>query len=1083
MNRFFSKLLPLAALLVVPMMAQAQDTASAMRGKIFDDSGAPLAGASVVIEDLRTGNKRSLQSNNTGTFLATNLAVGGPYRVTVNNEQTVDVASISLGETYNLTVRLDDTIEEIVAVGQQAKVFDTTSGPTATFGAYEMDSAVAFERDIKDVYSIDPRLNLDGFQMNCAGKNPRFNNVTLDGVSHNDRFGLNTNGYSTATGMPFPYDSIQQVSVELAPFDTKYGGFSACNINAVTKSGSNEFEANLFYETTTQDLINDELEGMDLSASEDYRETKKGFSVGGPILKDKLFFFAAYEETEVPRFIATGYAGSNNGVERPWFSQADYDRVVAIAENIYGFDSGGQSTNGAQTTENYLVRLDWDINDSHSVSAIYNYYDGVQSRCSDGDSNEFEFANHCYNKGSVSETYTLIADSQWSDALSTQFYFTDTRMDDSQVTVGPKDIGDHQIFFNGFDDVIYLGADDSRQANSLFTDSQLLKFSAQFLAGDHLISGGFETEELEVFNIFVQHSVGGEWDYQDSSGGDNDAACNALSAQQRFDQTVVAGAGGPFTCMPTGIDHFELGRPYRVYYGSGGGTNIAADAAATFVNTQNALYIQDAYYIADRDLEFTFGLRYEWIDSSDHPTYNSTLSNAIGIRNDSQVDGVDILMPRFGFSWGMRDNLTLRGGLGLYSGGNPNVWLGNAWSRDGITQVQLRTTPDHTLSIFDGTLPTIAGPVGGAIPQVLFDAVGAISGDAGSDSDNVVIDPNYEQPQEWKMALGATWDIPWGEGWTTDIDWMHTRLEKAAMYINASQEQTGTTLAGAPIYTAVPGGGEFNLLLTNTSKKGEGDILSFIVNKDFDSGIDLMIGYAYSDVEEASPMTSFTGESSFEDLATNDPNNPGARPSNYMLKHRLTLRASYAHEFWGDNTTRFTLMGYYDSGQLGGYTMRAVEGGLEQLQTLRHLLYVPDGMSDPNVVYTQDFIDSGDQAAFFGWIDQNKLKPGFVQRNSVGISDSMRFDLRMDQEIPLGVDNLKARAFVKIYNFTNLLNDDWGRQYDVRRGMQNIISLDADDPLPGGAYNYDSFSDRSPDDLQEFPSMWEIRLGMEVNFN
>ena len=144
------------------------------------------------------------------------------------------------------------------------------------------------------------------------------------------------------------------------------------------------------------------------------------------------------------------------------------------------------------------------FNESHSVSAIYNFYDGVQSRCSDADPNEFEFANHCYDKGSESETYTLIVDSQWSDALSTQFYYTDTRMDDSQVTVGPKDIGDHQINLNGFDNFIYLGADDSRQANSLFTDSTLLKFSGQYLVGDHVISGGFETEELEVFNIFVQ---------------------------------------------------------------------------------------------------------------------------------------------------------------------------------------------------------------------------------------------------------------------------------------------------------------------------------------------------------------------------------------------------------------------------------------------------------------------------------------------------------------------------------------------------------------------------------------------------
>ena len=698
MKSYINRLLPLVAILLIPVFAQAQETSSAMRGRVVGSDGSPQAGASIVIQDLRTGSERTLQSNSSGTFFATNLRVGGPYRVTVNGTQSVEVDSIGLGETYNLTVNLQDgAIEEIVAVGQQSETFETTTGPTATFGAYELDSAVAFNRDIKDVYAIDPRLNLDGFQVNCAGKHPRFNNITLDGVSHSDRFGLNTNGYSTATGMPFPFDAIQQVSVELAPFDTKYGGFSACNMNAVTKSGTNEFEFNVFYEWTNDNLINDELDGADFTPDQPYKETKKGFSVGGPIFKDKVFFFAAYEESEEPRFIASGFAGSGNGVERPWLSQADYQRIVDIAENIYGFDTGGQGGNGAQTTENYLVRLDWDINDSHSVAAIYNYYDGVQSRSSDSDPFEFEFANHFYDKGSESTTYTLIADSQWTDSFSTQFYYNDTRMDDSQVTVGPKDIGDHQINLNGFDNVVYLGADDSRQANLLFTDSNLLKLSAQYLAGDHIISGGFETEELEVFNIFVQHSKGGEWDYRDPSFGNNDPACDALTAQQRFDQTVVMDSGGAnFTCMPTGIDHFELGRPYRVYYGSGGGTNNPLDAAATFVNTTNAVYLQDELFIPGKDLQLTFGLRYEWVDSDDTPRYNQTLSDAVGIRNDSSIDGVDILMPRFGFSWGARDDLTVRGGVGIYSGGNPNVWLGNAWSRDGITQVQLQEVYGHS---------------------------------------------------------------------------------------------------------------------------------------------------------------------------------------------------------------------------------------------------------------------------------------------------------------------------------------------------------------------------------------------------
>jgi len=1079
MNRVISRLLPLAALLMLPIMAQAQETSSAMRGRILDQVGAPVAGASVVVEDLRTGLTRNYQSNNTGTFLAARLPVGGPYRVTVNGTQYTDVPSIALGETYNLTIDLLPPMEEIIATGAPQQFIETTAGPAATFGLQDLDSAVAFNRDIKDVYAGDPRLNLDGFQTNCAGKHPRFNNVTLDGVSHGDRFGLNTNGYSTATGMPFPFDAIQQVSVELAPFDVKYGGFSACNINAVTKSGSNEWEANAFYEYTTETLRDDKLDDLDLS-SEDFREEKKGFSVGGPIIKDKLFFFAAYEEQEEPRFLAAGYDGSGNGEERPWLSQADYQRVLDIAQNIYGFDPGSQGKDGAQTAENVFVRLDWDINDNHSVAAIYNDYDGVQSRSSDSDPFEFEFSNHFYDKGSASETYTLIFDSQWTDAFSTQLYYNDTRMDDSQVTVGPKDIGDHQINLNGFDNIIYLGADDSRQANKLFTDSNLLKLSAQFLAGDHVITAGYETEELEVFNIFVQHSRGGEWDYRDSSFGNNDPNCDPLTAQQRFDNTAVADSDGDLgndVCEPNGIDHFELGRPHRVYYGSGGGTNDPNDAAANFVNTQNAFYIQDEIYFAEQDFTLTAGLRYEWIDSSDSPRFNSTLSSAIGVRNDAGLDGVDILMPRIGFTWGYRDDLTLRGGLGLYSGGNPNVWLGNAWSRDGITNVQELEVYAHALSIFDGGIPLVSGaPLGGAVPQELFDRVAAVSGDMGTDTFNNLIDPDYEAPQEWKLAVGGTWDMPWG-GITADIDLMFTQLEKGAIYVDMSQEHLpgNDTLAGQPIYTAIPGAGEGNLMLTNAKADGKGTVFSAVFQKDFDWGLDLMLGYARTDVEDASPMTSFTGESSFENLATNDINNPRAATGNYNVKSRVTLLASFAREFWGDNTTRFTLAGYYGSGQPSTYTMFS-EDTLQVGESFRHLLYVPDGASDPNVIFDPGF----DQTAFFDWVSRQRLKGGkFVGRNSQESKVNSRIDLRIDQEIPLGMDDLKARAFVKIYNFTNMLNSDWGRVYDAEFFSQDVVDVSLD---PSGAYVFEAFNDKGLSDLQEFDSVWEMRLGLEINF-
>ncbi len=1069
MKRLISKLLPLAAVLLLPAFAQAQETGSAMRGRILDADGNPVAGATVVITDERNNSSRQLESNSSGVFLASNLNVGGPYLVSVDGSEQARVSSLALGDTYNLTINLRDEMEEIVAIGQAQEIIQTAIGPSATFGLQDLDSSVAFERDIKEVYAMDPRMSLDfdgrGTQTNCMGKHPRFNSVTLDGVSHNDRFGLNTNGYSTATGMPFPYDAVQMVSVELAPFDPKYGGFSACNINAVTKNGTNDFEANAFYEYTTQDLINDELDGQDLSSPQDYRREKLGFSLGGPIIKDKLHFFAAYEETEQPLFLAMGYAGSGNGEERSWLSQADFDAIDSAAQTLWNYDTGGLPGNGSTESENYLLRLDWQINGDHSLTGIYNYYDGFETRASDNDSNEFEFANHFYVKGAESETTTLWLDSQWTDAFSTQVYYTDTRMNDSQVTVGPKEMGDHQIDL-GFN-TIYLGADDSRQANRLFTDATLIKLSGLWLAGNHAFSMGYEREELRVFNIFVQHSNGGEWDYWDDSAG-NAAACDALTAQQRHDDP---------TCGTTGVDKFVLGRPSRVYYGSGGSTNNPIDAAADYTNVQNSVYLQDEIYFPNRDFTLTAGVRFDWFTSSDSPNYNDALSTAIGVRNDEGLDGLNILMPRLGFNWGMRDDLTLRGGVGLFSGGNPNVWLSNAWSNDGITNVQVRENYFGNTEVFPGAAEPLTQTMGGGlVPTTLYDDVAATTAANGSIFFTNLLDPNYEQPREWKYALGATWDMPWG-GWSADFDYMYTVLKKGAIYRNVSQEVVGQTAAGAPIYDAIPGTGENNLMLTNARRDSEAQVISATFRNSWDNGIDLLFGYAWTDAKDVSPMTSFTAGSSFDNLATNDINDPSPGPSNYVRRNRVTLRMDYQREFFGDNLTRFTLMGFYQEGQPNTYSLDSNDV-LQEGRSRRHLLYVPDGPNDPNVVYGANF----PQAEFFDWIRQQGLKGGrFVSRNSINTQSSSRVDLRIDQEIPLGMDELKGRVFLKIYNFTNMLNDDWGWQYDSEFFSRDVV--DVSGLSATGQYVYEDFSARRASTRDAFRSLWELRLGIDINFN
>lgn len=1044
--------------------ALAQDTTSAIRGTVSDTNGIPLVNASVVVEDLRTGVSRLLESNAAGAFYAANLPVGGPYRVSFNDSRSVMIESIALGEAYNLSIELgtDRPVEEILIIGQSNAIVDVAPGPSATFGGFELETSVAYDRDIKDVYTIDPRMNLDGGSaVNCIGKHPRYNSISLDGVAQNDRFGLNSNGYATATGMPFPYESIAQVAAELAPFDVNYGGFTACNINAVTKSGTNEWTGTGFYELTGDqwrgDSITEDGRTSEFSTV-DYEEVKYGFSLGGAIVEDQLFFFAAFEETEEPRFLSMGYAGSGNGVERPWLSEADYNHIRQTAIDLYGYDPGGQPVDGAQTEQKYMIRLDWQINDNHSLASIYNFYDGVQDRASDGDNNEFEFSNHFYRKGAELETVIVKLFSQWSDAFSTEIFVNTNTMVDSQVTAGPADFADFQISLGR--NTVYLGADDSRQANRLNWESAFWKFSGEYLAGDHLLTFGYERDDLEVYNLFVQHSRGGEYDFFDDSA-DNPARCGALSAQGRFADPA---------CSLSGIDRFELGRPSRVYYGSGGASNNAADAAANFGNVLNTLYFQDEWYLPDQALTLTAGLRYEWFTSADRPRFNQAFASAnSGLRNDANIDGLSLLMPRLGFTWEALDDLTLRGGLGLYSGGNPNVWLSNAWSNDGITNVQLQWRNfNGDSSIFGDTPLAGGGRPGYDVPTTLVDKVAATTEASASDSRLVLIDPDYEQPAEWKLALGGTYHFE--SGISIDADYIHSRQHNPAYYLDVSQQRVGATAAGQPIYDFV--NGAENYMLTNSSQNPAAHSLSLVARNRYDWGLDWTVGYAWTQAEDISPMTSSVAASNFDNLALTDLVEPMPGTSNYVSPHRFTARLSYGRDFIPGHETRISALLYSKEGHPQSHVMSSADLEGDGYYG-RHLLYVP-AANDPNVVAGPDF----DVVAFSAFIEREGYGAGFVDRNANHADWSSRLDLRIDQQLPLILGS-RARGWIKIYNLLNLIDDDLGLQYDGQFFSQQVVTSSLNDR---GQYVFERFRDRNITDLLEQRSLWEIRLGLQFEF-
>ena len=1057
----------LAAVLAMPGVLLAQETTSTIRGKVLDANGAPVANALVEVLDERTGIMRSFSTNDSGTFLATRLPPGGPYKVTVNSIRTVVVESIAVADTYNLRIDMeaDQTIEEIVVVGSSLAIVDVAAGPAATFSTFDMDTAIAINRDIVEVYGLDPRINVDnearGFAINCAGKHPRFNSVTLDGVSQGDRFGLNSNGYSTAVGMPFPFDAIAQVAVELAPFDVTYGGFSACNINAVTKTGSNEWHGNFFFEHGSDNLRRNL--GDDPT---NFNDRKTGATLGGPIIKDKLFFFAAYQNDSLFRPLAQGFDGSGNGVERPWLSQADHDRIVRIANDVYNYDPGGQPGDGVREGDKVMLRLDWNANENHNVAFIFNRFDGFETRASDDDEDEFEFANHYYEKGSKSTTFTFKLASNWTDAFSTELFLSRNDMDDSQVTVGPKDFGDFQISVGGRDGVVYLGADDSRQANALNTDSDFLKLSAQYLAGDHVVTAGFEREKLTIFNQFVQHARGGEWDFFDDSSR-NPTFCGALTAQGRVDDPA---------CEPSGIDLFELGRPSRIYYGSGGGSNDPADAAALFSNTLYALYFQDEYFFDEHDLTVVAGLRYEIFTSGDRPAFNQAFTDANGgLRNDVNIDGLALIMPRLGLTWGVSDDLTVRAGIGRYSGGNPNVWISNAWSNDGLTNVQLRLNnfgPRFGAgdSVLDGSIPLTGSQPGRDVPQQLFDTVGGTTAADANDRFLVLIDPDYGQPSEWKIAAGATnylGDL------RVDFDYLHTELVDSAFYVDLSQEIVGTTRAGAPIYGYT--NGRDNLLLTNSNVRAASDIFSVSLRQDWDSGLDMLLGYAYTRAQDVVPMTSSVAVSNFENVALSDINNPVAATSNYEVPHRITFRASYGSDFFENLETRFTVYSFIKEGQPQSFAMGS-GGALEGDGFFaRHLLYVPDGLSDPNVVFADGFPTD----EFFAFVEREGLGTGFTTRNGQHAKWSNLINLSISQEMPTRIGGARGKFFFRMYNVGNFLNDGWGNVWDAQFFTPQVVVAGVNDD---GQYVFQDFNDRSLSDLEENRSLWQANVGFEITF-
>lgn len=1018
--------LAIAACVGVSGAAFANETASSVKGQITGPNGNPATGTQITIIHLPSGSTKTTTVNEQGNFSTKGLRVGGPYKIIVDSDKYQDTELeniyLTLGQTYPVTVALSTEqtaqMEQIVITGAPISSQSGGTGPASTFSLDDLENKPAINRDLKDIIRADPRIYIDDTNagaINCGGGNPRFNSLTLDGVRMNDNFGLNSSGYPTER-IPFSFDSIAQVAVELAPFDVQYGGFTSCNINAVTKSGTNELTGGFFYDYTNDSLSGDTIKG-DKQDLGDYSEKRYGFNVGLPLIEDKLFLFTSYEKLEGAEIFE--YSPFVNGR----IDQATIDRVTQIAIDNYAYDPGSLIPSMPVEDEKILVKLDWNINEDHRASFIYNYNDGFSISQSDSGSERLALSNHFYERGAKLESYVTSFYSDWTDNFSTEIRVGYSKLDNRQSSIDEAS-GFSEFQINTGDVTVYLGPDDSRQSNVLSYDNLSLKLGGTYYLEDHELSFGYEREELDVFNLFVQHSQG----------------------EYRFNS----------------IEDFESGFADRIYYGNAASQN-PDDAAGEFKYALNTLYAQDKFDLIDYDVTFTVGLRYDWYSSDDTPTFNQNFEDRYGYSNSQNLDGVDLLQPRLGVNWIYNDQLELRGGIGLYSGGNPNVWISNSYSNDGVRNVQVRGDDLQILGAdaiaFNGN-----GQPGYDIPQSLYDTVGL----GGADADVNVTDPDFEIPSEWKFSLGGTYITE--DNYVFNVDYLYTDKKNSAIVQNLAYEQTGTAPDGRPIYN---GGSDF--LLTNV----DGDdayshILSFGMSKSFDNGVDLSLSYAYTESKDVHPMTSSVAFSNYHGIAVSDSENPGVATSNYEIPHRFTMSLAYSYELFDGYDTKFNLFGQASKTSPYSYSFENEDNyTFGYNDNARQLLYIPN-VDDSLVTYGPDF----DLDGFNEWIGNEGLSRGeILDRNSIDGAWWVTFDLKVEQEFAGFKDGHKGAAYLTIANIGNMLNDDWG-VLESGSSLQSAVTADIVD----GKYVYNNFNKPAGDSIEVNPSLWELRVGIKYDF-
>ena len=1026
-------------------------TSSALNGRVTDPEGRPIAGATVEILHIPSNTRKSVSTDDQGRYASTNLRVGGPYKVTVTKDgfagEAQDGINLLLGEASQINVDLEPamtTLEsvEVVASAQSDVFRSDNQGSTSNISREQINSFPSVNRNIQDYVRLDPRIaqtDKARNEISAGGQNTRFNAIRIDGVNTSDAFGLESNSLPTPK-QPISMDVIDAINVSVANYDVTIGGATGAVINAVTKSGGNEFHGSVYGTYRENDWSGKNQSDVRPNIF-DTDETYGG-TFGGPLIEDRLFFFVNYEKTTFSG-VGTNFGPTGSGATNivP-ITQAQIDEVIAISRDVWGFDPGILQVPESLDTisEEYAIKLDWNITDQHRANFRYSSSDQSQANVVGFGNNSLALSSYLYQRDFKFDTTTAQLFSDWTDTFSTEFKLS--YRDYSAVRTPVADLPSIGVRIgNAF---LNLGTEENTHANILETETWNSYFIGNWFLGDHEVKFGVDYENNDIYNLFGRR-INGVYTFNS-------------------------------------IADYRAGRSSRYQLFAPAGGNL--DNMAAIWGLDNVgLFLQDTWSV-DYNLTFTYGLRIDTPSVDEEPVYNAAASSAFGFDNRNTINGKELIQPRFGFNYTFdSDRATqLRGGLGLFQGASASVWLSNPYSNNGLA---------YTDYVFNTGITRFDPDRG--------DQLGLFTPGAGATQSIDFIDPDLAQPAVWKANLAFDHELPWW-GMVASAEVILTSVEEGIYYqqlnlgnatavgqdgrmiywnangrnpANWNQAGTGTSVtARANRLTAYN-----DAIIARSTDKGGGEQLTLSLQKPYEDNWFWQVAYTYTDADEVSPLTSSTSGSQLGNVAIFQANEEVSARSNYLVKDRFTGALSYRHFFFEDLKTEFSV--FYE-GRRGKPYSYVFDNDANGDGRLNDLLYIPAGPGDVA------FGSAAEEAAFWEFVNNNEYLRNHLgevaERNAEFDGWVHNFDVRLSQELPGFFAGNKAEIWLDILNVGNMIDKDWGVIEEVGfPSMRGIVEYGGINSSGRYVYRFNT-----PDQPRVYDdrgvSRWALQLGFRYTF-